>query len=46
VLFRKHHNGVFLRCLEAHDSKKVLRDLHDGPARGHFVVKKTIHKVM
>jgi len=33
VLHRKHSNGVFLKCLEAHESKNVLQDLHDGPDR-------------
>lgn len=31
VLFIKQHNGVFLKCLGAHDSEKVLCDLHYGP---------------
>lgn len=46
VLFRKLHNGVLLRCLEAHDSEKVLCDLHDGTIEGHFVGNTTTHKVM
>lgn len=32
VTFRKHRNGVLLRCLQAPYSKRVLLDLHDGPA--------------
>lgn len=33
-------------CLEAHDSEKLLRDLHDGPARGHFTSNTKMDKVM
>jgi len=46
VLFKKHHNRVLLRCLEAHDLEKVLCDLHDGPAEGHFAGNTKTHKVM
>lgn len=46
VLLRKHHNGVLLGCLEAQDSEKVLRNLHDGPVKGHFTGDTTMHKVM
>jgi len=35
VLYRKKSNGVFLSCLEAQESEKVLQDLHDRPTRGH-----------
>ena len=47
VLFRKNYDGVFLRCLEHEDANKVVVELHDGPARGHFfyviVTLKCIH---
>ena len=36
ILFRKNYDGVLLRCLEKEDAKKVMIDLHDGPAGGHF----------
>ena len=36
VLFRKNYDGVFLRCLEQEDAKKVVVELHDGPVGGHF----------
>ena len=35
-LFRKNYDGVFLRCLEHEDANKVVVELHDGPAGGHF----------
>lgn len=46
VLFWKHHNGVLLRCLEPLGSKRVLRDLHDGPVGEYFHSDTTTHKVM
>jgi len=46
VLLRKHHNGVLLKCLEANDSEKVLRYIHDRPSKGHFVWNTTTHKIM
>ena len=32
VLFKKNYDGVLLRCLEKEDAKKVMSELHDGPA--------------
>ena len=32
ILFRKNYDGVLLRCLEKEDTKKVITELHDGPA--------------
>jgi len=36
VLFRKNFDGVFLRCLEKEESKKVLAELHSSDVGGHF----------
>jgi len=36
-LIIKHYDGVLLRCLEKKDVNKVLKDMHGGPARGHFL---------
>jgi hypothetical protein len=44
VLFRINYDGVLLRCPEHEDAKKVLRELHDGPAGGHFVGDTTTQK--
>lgn len=44
VIYKKHH--IFLKFLEAQDSDKVLRDLHDEPAEGHFMGNTTTHKVV
>lgn len=46
VIFRKHHNGVLLRCLEPRDTKWLLKYLHDGPIGGHFISDTNFHKVM
>ena len=46
ILFRKNYDGVLLRCLEKEDAKKVMTDLHDGPAGGHFLGDTTAHKIL
>ena len=46
VLFRKKYDGVFLRCLEQEDASRVVKELHDGPARGHFSGDTTAHKIL
>ena len=46
VLFRKNYDGVFLRCLEREDVVKVVKELHDGPAGGHFSGDTTAHKIL
>ena len=42
----KNYDGVLLRCLEKEDAKKVMTDLHDGPAGGHFSGDTTAHKIL
>ena len=46
VLLRKNYDGVFLRCLKQEDAKKVITELHDGPARVHFFEDTTTHKIL
>ena len=46
ILFRKNYDGVLLRFLEKEDAKKVMIDLHDGPAGGHFSGDTTAHKIL
>jgi hypothetical protein len=46
VLFRINYDGVLLRCLECEDTDKVLKELHDGPTRGHFARNTTAHKIL
>ena len=45
VLFIKNYDGVFLRCLEQEDAKKVVAELHDGMDGGHFSGDITAHKI-
>ena len=45
-LFKKHHDGVLLRCLENDEGHKILTELHDGPDGGHFSGDTTAHKIM
>lgn len=45
-LFRKHHLGILLKCLEYDEAQHVLKDLHDGPAGGHYAGDTTSHKIM
>ena len=46
VLFRKNYDSVLLRCLEKPEAQKVLQELHDGPAGGHFGADTTAHKII
>eukprot|EP00253_Pinus_taeda_P026102 PITA_26102 len=46
VLFRKNYDSVLLRCLEKQEAQRVLQELHDGPAGGHFGADTTAHKVI
>ena len=43
---KKYYDGVFLRCLEQEDAKKVVAVLHDGPAGGHFSGDTIAHKIL
>ena len=46
ILFRKNYDGVLLRCLEKEDAKRVITELHDGPAGGYFSGDMTAHKIL
>eukprot|EP00253_Pinus_taeda_P018495 PITA_18495 len=46
VLFRQNYDSVLLRCLEKPEAQKVLQELHDGPAGGHFGADTTAHKII
>jgi hypothetical protein len=45
ILFRKNYDSMLLRCLEKEEVDKVLFDLHDGTAGGHFGGDTTAHKI-
>eukprot|EP00253_Pinus_taeda_P027329 PITA_27329 len=46
VLFRINCDSILLRCLEESEAKKVLQELHDGPAGGRYVGDATAHKIL
>jgi len=46
ILFRINYDSVLLRCLEKAEAEKVLQELHDGPAGGHYVKDATAHKIL
>ena len=46
VLFKKNYDSILLRCLEKPEAQKVLQELHDGPAGGHFGADTTTHKII
>ena len=46
VLFRNNYDGVLIRCLEHEDVAKVVKELHDGPARGNYSRDTTAHKIL
>jgi len=46
MLLQINYDGVLLRCLKREDTDKVLKELHDGPAGGHFAGNTTTHKIL
>ena len=46
VLFKMNYDSVLLRCLEKSEAEKVLQELHDGPAGGHYAGDTTAHKIL
>eukprot|EP00253_Pinus_taeda_P034443 PITA_34443 len=46
VLFKINYDSVLLRCLEKTEAEKVLQELHDGPAGGHYAGDATAHKIL
>eukprot|EP00253_Pinus_taeda_P021759 PITA_21759 len=46
VLFRQNYDSILLRFLEKPEAQKVLQELHDGPAGGHFGADTTAHKII
>ena len=46
VIFRNNCDGVLLRCLEHEDATKVVKELHDGTAGGHYSGDTTTHKIL
>ena len=46
ILYRKKHDGIWLRCLEKDDANHVLKEMHDGLACGHYGIETTAQKIL
>ena len=46
VLFRMNYDYVLLICLKKSEAKKVLQELHDRPAGGHYAGDVTAYKIL
>ena len=46
ILFRRNSDGVYLRCLDKDETEVILKELHSGPAGGHFGGETTTHKIL
>lgn len=46
ILYRKNHDGIWLRCLEKDYANYVLKDVHDGLVGGHYGREITAHKIL
>ncbi|HEX4851449.1 MAG TPA: hypothetical protein VFV08_11615 [Puia sp.] len=46
LLFRKNHDGIYLRCLNRAKADKVLIELHDKYRTGHGSHLATTHKIL
>jgi len=46
ILYRNNHDGIWLRCLEKDNANHVLKEMHDGPAGGHYGEESTTHKIL
>jgi hypothetical protein len=46
IVLQKNYVSVLLQCLEKEDVDKVLKDLHDGLARGHIAKETTTNKIL
>jgi len=46
LLFKKNHEGIYLRCLNRDEADKVLLDLHDKYGAAHGSHLATTHKIL
>ena len=45
-LWWRDMQGVLLKCIDQAESRKILRDMHEGVCGGHYMAKKTTHKIL
>jgi len=46
ILYKKNHDGIWLRCLEKDDANHVLKEMHNGPASGQYGRETIAHKIL
>ena len=46
ILFRRNSDKVLLRCLDKDETEVISKELHFGPAGGHFGGETTAHKIL
>ena len=42
----EEYGRVLLKCVDEIESKRILRDMHEGVCGGHYMAKTTAHKVL
>ena len=45
-LWWRNVEGVLLKCVYEIESKRILKDMHEGVCSGHYMAKTTTHKVL
>ena len=45
-LYKLGTNGTLRQCLSAAEASRVITELHDGPADGHFAANLTANKIL
>eukprot|EP00253_Pinus_taeda_P025722 PITA_25722 len=46
ILYKENYYGIWMKCLEKDDVDHVLKEMHDGPAGGHYGGETTAHKIL
>lgn len=46
ILYKKNHEGVYLRCLGKEEAERVLREFHDKFRTGHGSGSSTAHQIL
>ena len=46
ILFRRNFNGALLRCIDAIQAERMIKELHEGPDGGHFSTRTSAMRIM
>ena len=38
-------DGILLKCVDEIESKRILKDMHEGVCGGHYMAKTIAHKI-